>query len=237
MSAPVILDFPQQSYEWEQCRLGRPTGSRFDELLTPAKLQYSKGAEKYLRHLLAEWLVGFPVVENNASQFMDRGTEEEPRARAWYEFDRDVKVREVGFVLRSDLRAGCSPDGLVGDDGGLEIKVPALTTHIGYSETPGSLSAAYRGQVQGNLYITGRAWWDVLSFSPILPAVVERVEPDPEYHAALDAALGTFLVQLDALKLKYADHRQPRVMDGGYSPLPGEEREHLDLLMAMARAA
>lgn len=239
MNAPIIAELEQGTYEWEQCRLGIPTASRFADILTPAKLQYSAQAGKYLRELVAEWLVGHAFVDNGASQWMDRGTELEPEARAWYEFDRGVKVRQVGFVFRSDYRAGGSPDGLVGDDGGLEIKNPALTTHLGYLADPDSLAKQYRGQVQGSLYITGRAWWDVLSYSPIMveDQVVVRIEPDPEYQRALDDALRQFLDDLDAAKRQWAKYRQPRPIfdpaspEGVLSPLPGEEAAYVAALL------
>ena len=235
----IVLTMEQGTPAWEQARIGLPTSSRFDEILTPAKLQYSKGSWKYRNQILAEWLMGYAIDWGGSSQFMERGTEMEPRAREWYEITRGVDVAQVGFVVRDDGRVGCSPDGLVGDDGGTEIKCPALHTMIGYMEDPTSLAAAYRGQVQGSLWLTGRAWWDVIAYSPVLPPVVVRVEPDAEYHDALGGAIEQFLADLDAAKAKLAEHRQP-ILVGGQTrlcPMPGEEMEYLAALEGRKIAA
>ena len=118
-------------------------------------------------------------------------------------------MRAVGFVLRDDGEVGGSPDRLVGEDGGLEIKNPAMHTHIGYLLDPPSLVADYAPQVQGYLYLTGRAWWDVLSYNPDLPPLVARVEPDAAFQAALDGALDTFLSELRDAKELLAEYRNP----------------------------
>lgn len=229
MSEPIILDVVQGDYEWHMARLGIPTTSRYGDILTPKTMKLSASSGRYARHLLAEWLVGEPIIENRASEWMERGTELEPEARDFYAFDRGVTVEEVGFIYRGDRRTGCSPDGLVGNDGGLEIKNPSLENHLGYLMDPATLVDKYRPQVQGSLYITGRAWWDLMSYSTMLPPVVERVEPDPEFFAALDAALGQFCDGLDDLKRQYAEHRQLRA-DGTLSPLPGERSTLLETL-------
>ena len=129
---------------------------------------------------------------------MDRGTEMEPRARGWYEIVRDVTVAQVGFIARDDGRVGVSPDGLVDDDGGLELKVSNAATHVAYALNPGTLTAKYRGQVQAALYVTERKWWDIASYNPCIEPVVERVLPDPAYIAAFVPALDAFLARLDA---------------------------------------
>lgn len=187
-----ILAMRQGTAEWFVARAAMPTASEFDSILTPAKLQPSKSAEKYMARLLAEWLLGHPIITDSSS-FMERGKEMEPEARAAYEFDRDVAVRQVGFILRDDGLVGCSPDGLVGDDGGLEIKIPAIEQHVLYMLDPERLVNDYVGQVQGGLYLTGRDWWDVMSFSPELPPVIVRVEPDERYQEAIGPALEAFI--------------------------------------------
>lgn len=230
--APIIIECEQGSQIWHDVRLAIPTGSGFDKLLTPAKLNYGLGrsaTQGYLNELLADYIAGYPESEIEASDYMDRGTEMEPRARALYTVETGAAVEQVGFVMRADRRAGCSPDGLVGDDGGLEIKAPALKNHVGYMRDPPSLAKDYRGQVQGCLYITGRPWWDIMSFSTVLRPVIVRVEPEPDYHAALDAALGEFCDELDHWKREWADYRETRP-DGFMSPLPGERSTLLDQL-------
>ena len=188
----IVLDCPQGGPEWTTARLGIPTASEFGRILTPAKMEYSKGARTYCHELLSEWATGLPV-ERGDSAFMQRGTRMEDEARRWYEMQRDVEVQRVGLVLRDDRQVGGSPDGLVGEDGGLEIKVPALHTHVSYllgEDQP------YVPQLQGLMYLTGRSWWDFLSYNPVLPKLLVRVERNEKYIAALDKALGTLLVDL-----------------------------------------
>jgi hypothetical protein len=223
----IVLPVEQGTPEWEYARIGHPTASGFDEILTPAKLKLSAQRFKYRNKILAEWLIGHPIDWGGASQFMDRGTDMEPEARAWYELQRDVEVEVVGHILTDDRRAGGSPDGLVGSDGGIEVKCAALHTHVGYMLDPDSLVAAYRSQVQGYLWLTGRAWWDLIAYAPTLPKIVQRIEPDAEYHAALADALGTFCDELDDAKRTLADHREAP----DRSPLPGEESSHLETLL------
>lgn len=203
----IRFDFAQGGPEWVAIRLGIPTASRFDEILTPAKLSPSKGAGKYRNKLLAEWLTGYSMDEGQDSMWMERGRELEPRARAWYELQYDCDVEQVGFILRDDGEVGGSPDGLVGEDGGLEIKCPALHTHIGYMLNLETLEAEYRGQCQGLMYLTGRVWWDLLSFNPELPSVVRRVWRDDTYIAALVKALDVFCSDLDSCKAMLAQHQ------------------------------
>lgn len=192
----ILVKCEQGTREWDMARLGIPTCSRLDEILTPKSLKRSTSAGKYRNQLLAEWLFGAPIDWGGSSEFMQRGTEMEPKARAFYEMQRDVDVTPVGFILRDDRLFGGSPDGLVEEDGGLEIKCPALHTHIGYLTDPKSLVEEYRGQVQGNLALSGRRWWDIMSYNPQLPEVIVRVERDEAYITALDRELKWFTTWL-----------------------------------------
>ena len=201
-----ILTFPQGSTEWALCRMGRPTASQADKLITPKKLEPSKSAAGYRNLLLAEWLVGAPL-DNARSAFMDRGTDMEAEARAAYELLHDAEVRQVGFLLADDGRFGGSPDGLVGESGILEIKVPSLAVHVGYLLDPASLAAEYRGQCQALMYVSGREWTDVMAYNPQLPKVIQRLERDPEYIAAFDHALQVFLDDLDACRARLEPYR------------------------------
>lgn len=193
----ICYDFPQGSDAWKKARLGVVTASGADSILTPGTLKPSKQAAPYMARLVTETLLGAPL-DDVSSQFMDRGTQMEPEARKWYGWDRDCDVAQVGFITTDDGRLGCSPDGLVGEDGGLEIKCPAAHTHVAYNMDPDSLVAAYRTQVQVSLLVTGRAWWDILSFHEDLPKVVVRVYPDDAYRAAFLPALTKFLADMDA---------------------------------------
>lgn len=207
-----ILNVEQGSREWLHARLGIPTGSCADSLITPKTRKPSAQSVGYRNRLVAEWLLGYPL-EDGSSGWMDRGIELEDEARTYYEFDRDVEVERIGFVTTDDGQFGGSPDGLIGLDGGLEIKVPAAHTHVGYLLHPASLVEKYLGQVQSYMSITGRQWWDVFSYCPGLPEVVERVPRDEAYIAALDAALVPFLEDLNAAKDKLRAHKHTSILE------------------------
>jgi len=208
-----ILHVTQGSPEWERARLGMPTASAFDRILTPSKLELSAQSDMYRNQLLAEWLVGYPLDFGNASGYSQRGTGMEAEARRFYEMRYDVDVAIVGFVLRDDGKVGGSPDGLVDVDGGVDLKCPAIHTHIGYMMDPARLAKEYRGQCQGYMYLTGRKWWDVLAYNPILPAVRVRIDRDDLYCAKLGVALDLFVADLDGAKEQLAPHRQPSVAE------------------------
>lgn len=204
----IILDIPQGTPQWLAARMAIPTASQFDRILTPKKLQYSSDAWKYQNELLTEWLVGAPCDFGGRSAFMDRGTELEPKARQYYELVTGEDVRTVGVVLRDDGMVGCSPDALVGDEGGLEIKCPAMHTHIGYLRDPNTLLEEYRSQSQGGIYLTERKWWDILSYHPTLPSVIVRAHPHDEYQKALPDALKRFLDELMEARRMLAPKRE-----------------------------
>ena len=186
-------DVLQGSKEWWDLRIGLPTASQFDRILTPGKLQYASGAEAYRNELLAEWMLGEPL-DTAITDWMNRGTELEAEAVRYYELQRDLDVDRVGFCTNDLGTVGCSPDGLVGPDGGLEIKNRSAKYHVGFllGEDP-----IPRGQVQGGMWICDREWWDVLSYNPKLPPVLVRVRRDEKYIAALASAMSRFLEELE----------------------------------------
>lgn len=202
-----ILNVEQGSPEWMDARLGIPTASAYDKIITPKTLKPAKG-DTYRNQLLAEWLLGYAIDWGTSSAWTERGRDLESEARAFYELTRDVEVTPVGFVARDDGQTGGSPDGLIGEDGGLEIKCPAIHTHVGYMLKPSLLSDEYRCQVQGYLYLTGRNWWDLMSYCPGLPEVMIRVERDAPFMDAFEPALAAFLADLDTAKERLAEHRQ-----------------------------
>jgi len=150
-----------------------------------------------MHELLAEWITGIPSSAEQ-SGFMERGSEMEAWAVGWYELQRSVTTTPVGTCLHDTLPAACSPDRLVGDDGGLEIKCPSAKVHVA-----NLLDATdeHYAQAQGNLWITGRKWWDLLSYHPTIPPTIVRIERDEEYIAALDSAMREFAVRLVAARL------------------------------------
>lgn len=189
-----IIDCQQGTPEWWEARRGIPTASRFDSIITPKTAKPSAQAWPYICELIADRVLGTPMgVESYTSRAMQDGIDCEPEARAWYALERDVEVRQVGFCVMDDGAAGCSPDGLIGDDGGLELKCPLAKTHVGYL-LDGVLPTEYKCQVYASLVVTGRAWWDFASYCLGFPPLVVRVTPD-DFTAALRGALDAFTGQ------------------------------------------
>jgi len=177
-----VIDHEQGSEAWLMSRLGCPSGSGFANLVT-ASGKRSASAEGYINQLVAELLTGesTKVYEN---EWMQRGTELEPNAREYYELATGNTVEEVGFCKHDTLECGVSPDGLVGLDGGLEIKCPAPATHVAYLRS-GELPAKYKQQVMGCLWITEREWWDFVSYHESMPVLQVRVHRDEDYITLL----------------------------------------------------
>jgi len=178
-----ILEMEQGTQEWLEARLGCPSGSGFSKLITASGTP-SSSAESYINGLIAELVTG-ESTPMHVTEWMQRGTELEPFARMNYELETDNEVTEVGFCMHETLRCGVSPDGLVGDAGGIEIKCPAPPTHVKYLRK-GTLPSEYKAQVMGCLWITGREWWDFMSYHPQMPNLLIRVHRDEEYINQLE---------------------------------------------------
>ena len=159
------INVVQGTTEWRAARLGIPTASQFKRILQPKKMQLSASANDYIYELVAEWVIGQPC-DGFHGAFMERGTDMEDEAVRFYELETGLDTREVGFVVRDDGMVGCSPDRLIGNKGGLEIKVPSAQNHIKYLLDPDLLYEEYKLQVQGGLLISGRDWWDIESYNP-----------------------------------------------------------------------
>ena len=125
--------------------------------------------------------------ESYQNEAMKRGVELEPEARLCYELMTGNTVKQVGLCM-SDFGYACSPDGLVGEDGGIEIKCPTLATHTCYL-FHNELPSEYFQQVQGNLLVTGRKWWDFVSYYPNMKTLIVRVERDEVFCKKLHDAL------------------------------------------------
>lgn len=189
-----IIDVKQGTEAWREARLGLATASMFDHIITPGG-EPSKQAESYVCRVVAERLIGEPC-ESYESMAMQRGSALEHVAARWYAQQHPgLPVIEVGLCRHDELAAGCSPDRLVGEDGLLEIKCPMAPTVVSYA-CSGRDGNKYRPQVQGQLWITGRRWCDVLYFHHDFP-VVKRMERDESYIQSLEKAVRDFCAAAD----------------------------------------
>jgi hypothetical protein len=195
----------QRSEAWFNARKGMPTCSRFDSILTPKTGKPASAQDTLINELIAESILP-PEAGLIKPQFMSEEMEQgiilEAEARCAYELEfAPEPVREAGFITHDSGLFGGSPDALVGESGGVEIKCPALATHIGYIRD-GELPPAYRCQVHGYLIVTGRAWWDFFSYARNAPPFRLRVERD-DFTAKLEAELHAFVARYNAERAKF----------------------------------
>ena len=200
-----IHTFEQGSPEWFMGRLGIPTASRFNELLTPKTRKPAASRERYMAELLAEWVLNQPI-DWGSNSIVERGTDLEDEARRYYSMLQDVDVQKVGFVTRDDGLVGGSPDGLVGSDGVLEIKNYMAVHHM-QALLGTNKPDEHLGQIQGYLYLTDRAWCDLIFYNPELPKRIIRIDRDQGYLDAFLPVLEDFIGGLEALKVEYASDR------------------------------
>lgn len=196
-----MSDLIQGSEEWHARRCGRVTASRVADVVAKTKSGWGASRANYAAELIAERLTGEPA-ERFTNAAMQWGTDHEPDARAAYEFFRDAAVVEIGFVDHPSIAmTGASPDGLVGEDGLVEIKCPNTATHLDtlLSQT---VPAKYVTQMLWQMACTGRKWCDFVSFDPRLPEsmsmFVKRVERDDKRIAELETEVAAFLEEISA---------------------------------------
>jgi hypothetical protein len=188
----VFDEVEQGSEAWKSIRAGLPTASRFSDVLAKGE---GKTRGKYLRELAAEIITGEPT-ESFTNEYMIRGHEFEDEARRMFAFMRDVEPLRVGFIKNG--RMGCSPDSLIADDSGLEIKVAIPAVQIERLQR-GTLPTEHVAQVQGSMLVTGRPTWSFVSYCPKLPPLILTIERDDGYVSQLDKAISAFNEELDAL--------------------------------------
>lgn len=177
-----IIECQQKDETWWKYRRGMPTASEFSRIITPVRGQPSEQATALIDELIAQKFSRYwppSDAELFMTQAMQHGVRHEDDARNWYEMTRNVDVRQVGFCISDCGRYGASPDGLVGDDGAIEIKCPTETTQVRYLRE-GVLPSEYKCQCHGVLLVTKRNWVDFISWSDNdnIPTFVIRVEPD-----------------------------------------------------------
>ena len=196
----MIEMIEQRTDAWFQARLGKVTASKVADIIAKTQSGYSASRANYMAQLVCERLTG-QKGEGFTNAALQHGIDTEPLARASYEALRDILVDEVGFVPHpSIIMAGASPDGLVGDDGLLEIKCPNTATHI---ETLMSktVPGKYNTQMQFQMACTGRQWCDFVSFDNRLPEqfqlFVKRVPRDDKFIKQMEDEVVKFLNELD----------------------------------------
>lgn len=157
-------------------------------------------------YLAAERIAGIDPDGTFVNRDMWRGISIEEPARKLYAKHFGVTVTECGFLVRDegDYKIGVSPDGLVGDDGGLEIKSPRQRGHL-LTAVSGVVPAAHMAQIQTALLVSGRAWWDFMSYSPGMKPWVKRVLPDPDWFLAIHAAVAELETTIARLVDEYMD--------------------------------
>lgn len=201
-----IIECEQGTPEWFAARAGIPTASEFDKILT-AGGKASTQLEGYANLLIAEMLVQGQVETWGGSMWTQRGKELEAEAANWYAYEHDAQLQVIGFCVTDDGLCGCSPDRLVGDSGLLEIKCPSPQVHVAYLLDPEQLRKAYYTQAQGQMFVTGRRWVDLLAYHPKMPAVVYRIERSVDYMIK-------FRPQLDELHLMLAEKKAKMIKLG-----------------------
>ena len=179
-----LIPHKQRSPEWFQARLGIPTASNFDRLITSTG-KPSASADNYINLLVAERVTG-AAVEVKVTDAMQRGIDLEPEARSFFEFVTGLAVKDAPLCLHDILDAGASPDGFIGDDVLLEIKCPSAHTHVEYLRD-GCLPSKYIAQVQGQLWITGKDKAHFLSYHPDFKPLMVVVPRDEMFIAKLEA--------------------------------------------------
>ena len=197
-----MITFPymeQCSPEWFELRAGRPTASEFDKIVTSTG-KTSTQRQAYLYRLAGEMVLG-TTEQTHETPWMARGKELEAEARAVYQMENETEVDQVGFCLHDSEKFGCSPDGLIGDDGGLEIKCPSLAVFVEYT-IGGRVPSKYVMQVQGSLLVTGRKWWDFFAYYPGMKPFIFRAEPIIRIQRILNDELDLFCEDLETVTKK-----------------------------------
>jgi len=197
----TIHRLEQRTPEWSALRCGRLTASDAKDMLATIKTGEAAARRDLRMRLVCERLTGKPQTDDYTNADMQRGVRLEDVARARYEAHAGVLVdTSVGFIADDELLAGCSPDGLIGDDGLLEVKAPRPARHVGYVKA-GVVPAEHRAQLMMQLWLSGRAWVDFVSYCDDLPEhlqlFVARLERDDDELEVVEQKVRQFLTEVD----------------------------------------
>jgi hypothetical protein len=194
----VHTSMGQGSVEWSQLRAGKVTASEMDRLVSPlGKVRTGEGPRTYLALKLAEKWTGGPMLSLQGIFDVDQGQILEEYAKPAFTFHTGIEINNVAFIESDCGRYGCSPDGMIDETTGVEIKCPRMETHIGYL-LDGELPSDYVCQVQGSMFVTGGDHWHFMSYCRRLPPLIIRVERDEKIQSSLEAAISAFAESMDA---------------------------------------
>ena len=188
--------------EWHEMRLGKATASKIHDIISKTRSgSYGAGRKNYMAQIVLERLTSNPT-ETFTNAAMQWGTDTEPKARIAYEFITGRDVEQVAFIDHPSIAmSGASPDGLVGEEGLVEIKCPNLATHLATLQGA-KIDAKYITQMQWQMACTGRKWCDFVSFDPRFPEHlqmhVRRVVRDAERIKELEKEVAAFLDEVSA---------------------------------------
>jgi len=200
----------QRSPEWFAARLGKVTASKVADVIAKTQTGYSTSRANYMAQLVCERMTGMQAESfNNAA--MQWGTDQEPLARAAYEAAQDVLVDETGFVIHPTIaEAGASPDGLVGNDGLIEIKCPNTSTHIDTLLSE-KVPAKYLTQMMWQMACTGRKWCDFVSYDPRMPKglhiFIKRIDYHDSIVKSLESEVKKFLTEMETKIVKLNERK------------------------------
>lgn len=200
----LFPNLEQGSDEWLTARCGLLTASTVGRLITPTlKVADNETARGLTETIVAERISGI-VDYVHPTADMQRGTMDEPYARNLYA-EQYTPVTELGFAIRTfpnGNKLGASPDGLIGDDGGLEIKSRRPKAQLKTFLT-GAVPAENMAQIQASMLVLGRDWWDYCSYAGGWPLYVTRIHANPDWFAAIEAALNQFEERATEIETTY----------------------------------
>lgn len=181
--------------EWARLRAGKVTASEIDALISPEfAIRKGSGVHTFVCKKIAESRLG-PLPGGHVWE-CEEGHMMEDEARKWFAFQSDERLVNAGFCEHDDGRCGCSPDALVGENGGVELKCPQPVNHVRYL-LDGTLPKDYAAQVHMSLYVTGRKWWKFVSYRRGFPAFMLRVDRDETILEKIHDALTQFYATFD----------------------------------------
>jgi putative phage-type endonuclease len=199
----MVVIMEQRTEEWYKSKLGNVGASRVADVIAKTKSGYSTSRRNYMMELILQRLTG-KQADSFFSADMQRGIDLEPVAISVYEMQKDVSVKPVGFIMHSKIeRSGASPDGLINDDGQIEVKCPKPYNHL-QTLLGNNPPNQYIPQIQWQLACTGRDWCDFISYSPDFDLNMQikiiRVPKDNEYILMLENEISLFVDEMILLE-------------------------------------